>query len=129
MKTTPFVAAKRSASRYLALDETRRSLRLGLWCEKPTALPEVFCDTVSVEYPPMLQERGKGDTPGSPIWAQQPTTVVRDETTPSAASGRGHRSNNRNANIAIGPERIEQNRIIAAQHSHVDCRLTKLQVA
>jgi hypothetical protein len=77
----------------------------------------------------MLQERGKADTPGSPIWAQQPTTVVRDETTPSAASGRGHRSNNRNANIAIGPKRIEQNRIIAAQHSHVDGRLTELQVA
>ena len=28
--------------------------------------------------------------------------------------------NNRNANIAIGPERIEQNCIIAAPHSHVD---------
>jgi hypothetical protein len=39
------------------------------------------------------------------------------------------RSNNRNANIAIGPGRIEQNCIIAAPHSHIDTRLTELQVA
>jgi hypothetical protein len=45
------------------------------------------------------------------------------------ASGSGRRSNNRNADIAIGAERIEQNCIIAAQHSHINSRLTKLQVA
>ena len=39
------------------------------------------------------------------------------------------RSNKRNANIAIGPGRIEQNCIIAAPHSHIDARLTELQVA
>jgi hypothetical protein len=59
-------------------------------------------DTAPVEYPLRHQERGKADT----------------------ASSRGHRSNNRNADVAIGAERIEQNRIIAAQHSHVDGRLT-----
>jgi hypothetical protein len=61
-------------------------------CEQPTFLP------TPVEYPLRPQERGKADI----------------------GSGSGHRSNNRNADIAIGAERIEQNRIIAAQHSHVD---------
>jgi hypothetical protein len=39
------------------------------------------------------------------------------------------RPNNRNSNIAICPRRIEQNCIIAAPHSHIDARLTELQVA
>ena len=123
------MATKRSASRSSRRDQRAGRFGSGLWCEKLIALPKAFCDTASVECRLMLQERGKADTPGSPIWAQQPTTVVCDETTPSATSGRGHRSNNRDANIPIGPERIEQNRIIAAQHSHVDGRLTELQVA
>jgi hypothetical protein len=38
-------------------------------------------------------------------------------------------SYNRNANIAAGGGHIKQNSIIAAQHSHVDGRLTELQVA
>jgi hypothetical protein len=44
-------------------------------------------------------------------------------------AARGQRSNNQNANIAIDPGRIEQNFIIAAPYSHVDGRLTELQVA
>ena len=39
------------------------------------------------------------------------------------------RSNNRNANIAVGSGRIEQTCINSVQHSHVDGRLTELQVA
>ena len=123
------MATKRSASRSSRRDQRAGRFGSGLWCEKLIALPKAFCDTASVECQLMLQERGKSGHSGKSHLGQQPTTVVRDETTPSAASGRGHRSNNRNANIAIGPERIEQNSIITAQHSHVDGRLTELQVA
>ena len=37
--------------------------------------------------------------------------------------------NNRNANIAIGLGRIKKNCIITTPHSHIDARLTELQVA
>src|SRR5580658_9980752 len=48
---------------------------------------------------------------------------VRAHRPPSAGQ------NNRNANIAVGPGRIEQNCIITAPHPHIDARLTELEVA
>ena len=60
-------------------------------------------------------------------------TAARDfswhTTTPSVASGRGQRVKQSKREHRHRSGHIEQNSIIAAQHSHVDGRLTELQVA